>query len=218
MEEMEEQEPRPDTRVGERVKSLRENAQISQDQVAIEMRNAGFKWSNRTVWQVETGSRPLRLIEAEALIAVLRTPELRSVDQLLQTPTAEHLASAQRQLHRATSSLNRALIHAFDAYRKVESELGRAGSATHDLDSRTRRLIARVSAKVHAHHPLRITQKWIAYEALENSRIDESLPQELGELLERHRSSLTALDQEEKIERKRKLDKDLEDLRNATEE
>lgn len=55
--------------VGARVVALR--GQRSQKSVADEMRSAGWKWSQATVWSVEKGERPLRLLEARALAGVL---------------------------------------------------------------------------------------------------------------------------------------------------
>ena len=50
--------------IGSRLKKVRESAEVSQDALADAMGLRGFKWSNRTVWQVETGDRPMRLTEA----------------------------------------------------------------------------------------------------------------------------------------------------------
>lgn len=40
---------------------------MTQQQLADEMRNLGFKWSQSTVWSIEQGTRPIRLTEALAL-------------------------------------------------------------------------------------------------------------------------------------------------------
>lgn len=50
--------------VGSRVKTFRESAMLSQQDLANKMRRSGFKWSQATVWNVENGDRPLRLTEA----------------------------------------------------------------------------------------------------------------------------------------------------------
>lgn len=43
----------------------------TQSELATAMRGQGHKWSQATVWKVETGERPLRLVEALALANVL---------------------------------------------------------------------------------------------------------------------------------------------------
>lgn len=50
--------------VGEKVKAFREAARMSQQDLANSMRASGFKWAQATVWNVESGDRPLRLTEA----------------------------------------------------------------------------------------------------------------------------------------------------------
>ena len=50
--------------VGGKVRSFREAAMLSQQDLAARMRVAGFKWAQATVWNVESGDRPLRLTEA----------------------------------------------------------------------------------------------------------------------------------------------------------
>lgn len=199
------EDPEPDVSVGERVKSLRERAKMSQDQIAMKMREAGFKWSNRTVWQVETGSRPLRLVEAEKLVKVLDVPEAYSVDALLETDTARGLHNSMGTLHRSLRGLADALTNAFSAYGGAERELIGASFETRDHDRRTRELIALISERLVGDHPLWATHAWLTVEAEENSLIDKSLPRELGELLERHRESLRFVDPVKMAERERYL-------------
>lgn len=56
-------------RIGEAVRLLRGDR--TQGEVARQMRDLGHKWSQATVWSVETGERPLRLTEARSLCTVL---------------------------------------------------------------------------------------------------------------------------------------------------
>ena len=90
--------------IGSRVKQLR--GEKSQGVLAESMRKRGFKWSQGTVWTVETGERPLRLSEAVALaelfglpIEALSQPEDDMREQLLRA----ELAAARSEVERASS-------------------------------------------------------------------------------------------------------------------
>jgi len=67
-----------DERVGRAVVSAR--GARSQQEVADLMKNRGWKWSQATVWSVESGRRPLRFLEALDLAEVLgvRVEDLHS--------------------------------------------------------------------------------------------------------------------------------------------
>ncbi|QYF98103.1 hypothetical protein [Microbacterium sp. PAMC21962] len=54
-----------DEQVGRNLAALR--GTVSQKDLAAAMRELGFKWSQATVWSIEKGERPLRLVEAQAL-------------------------------------------------------------------------------------------------------------------------------------------------------
>lgn len=54
-----------DEQVGRNLARLR--GDMSQKDLALLMRERGFKWSQATVWSVEKGERPLRLVESEAI-------------------------------------------------------------------------------------------------------------------------------------------------------
>lgn len=53
-----------DVEVGAQVRQRREGSLLSQQDLAAAMRTRGYKWSQATVWSVESGERPLRLSEA----------------------------------------------------------------------------------------------------------------------------------------------------------
>lgn len=53
--------------IGLVLKGHREELLLSQQELADKMRAAGFKWSQATVWSVESGERPLRISEAIAV-------------------------------------------------------------------------------------------------------------------------------------------------------
>ncbi|WP_228266658.1 hypothetical protein [Ornithinimicrobium ciconiae] len=92
-----ERDPREET-VGRNVVAMRGN--MSQQALAEVMRDRGHKWSQATVWSVEKGERPLRLMEAKDLadifgssVVSLFAPseERELIDQLFQ-----ELVSAQK--------------------------------------------------------------------------------------------------------------------------
>lgn len=58
-----------DERIGKRLAQLR--GKTSQAALAADMANRGHKWSQATVWSVETAKRPLRLAEAVDVAAIL---------------------------------------------------------------------------------------------------------------------------------------------------
>lgn len=60
-----------DIQIGENVAGFR--GDMSQKALADAMRDAGYKWSQSTVWSVEQGTRPLKLAEASVLAGVLDT-------------------------------------------------------------------------------------------------------------------------------------------------
>jgi hypothetical protein len=85
--------------IGENVHELR--GSVPQETVAAGMRERGHaKWSQSTVWSVETGSRPLRLTEAEDLAKVLGRGT--TVEGLLQPPAQ---AAVQLALYGAASDV-----------------------------------------------------------------------------------------------------------------
>ena len=67
--------------VGENLRLYREAAGLSQEEVAAQMVAAGFGFSQATVWKIETGRRPVRLIEAEPLMEAVGAPRWRGLTQ-----------------------------------------------------------------------------------------------------------------------------------------
>lgn len=68
-----------DEKIGQNLNTLR--GDTPQSEVASYMRLQGFKWSQNTVWQVETGARPLRMREALALAEYFHTSLSRFVTE-----------------------------------------------------------------------------------------------------------------------------------------
>ncbi len=102
--------------IGETVRELR--GSLPQEAVAEGMRARGHvKWSQSTVWSVETGARPLRLTEAEALAEVLGhgttvdgllLPPAETAVQLALFGAASDVVDQWRQLRAACASLREA--------------------------------------------------------------------------------------------------------------
>lgn len=61
-----------DVLIGENLSRFR--GEMSQADLAKQMKSLGFKWSQATVWAVEKGERPLRLSEAAELGTILGKP------------------------------------------------------------------------------------------------------------------------------------------------
>lgn len=64
----------PDERIAQRVHNLRTERELTQAQLGQLMRERGWKWVQATVWNMEQGTRPIRLAEAIDLATVLSVP------------------------------------------------------------------------------------------------------------------------------------------------
>ncbi|MFJ6429685.1 multiprotein-bridging factor 1 family protein [Microbacterium maritypicum] len=65
-------EPRTDEQNGADVTAARGRAGLSQKELAAQMSERGFPWTQATVSQVEKGERPLRLTESDHLAELIR--------------------------------------------------------------------------------------------------------------------------------------------------
>lgn len=85
----------------------------SQQAIADAMRERGWKWSQATMWSIERGDRPVRLVEAADLAVVLQI----SIEDLLARPSvaqaardaidaAEEVLAAHKKAVRAIDMLN----------------------------------------------------------------------------------------------------------------
>lgn len=77
---------------------------MSQQALADAMRELGHKWSQATVWSVERGNRPLRLVEANDLRTVLA--DGRYVD-FSRPPEAQAVAQEQHRFYGLRADLIR---------------------------------------------------------------------------------------------------------------
>lgn len=87
----------------------------TQQAIADAMRERGWKWSQATMWSIEKGDRPVRLVEAVDLAVVLQI----SIEDLLARPSvaqsardaidaAEEVLAAHQKAVRAIDTLNEA--------------------------------------------------------------------------------------------------------------
>lgn len=99
-----------DKQIGENVAAFRDD--MSQKALADAMRDAGYKWSQSTVWAVEQGTRPLKLAEASVLAKILDT----SVDFLLSPTQIRGLLQAGEHTARELKDAEEHLDQAVDDY------------------------------------------------------------------------------------------------------
>ena len=112
-----------DAQIGANLGLLRRGK--SQKEVADDMRERGWKWSQATVWSVEKGERPLRLAEAVDLAVILST----EVTMLFETRSKVTYLGIEEQIDTARQSLVRELR----AYR-MRVRVVVEGAAHVDLD------------------------------------------------------------------------------------
>ncbi|MBB1482510.1 hypothetical protein H5392_01385 [Tessaracoccus sp. MC1865] len=84
---------------------------MSQKALADEMRALGHKWSQSTVWSVESGSRPLKLVEAVDLARTLREDGAGFFAVAwLADPTGRHRMVALRDAQKAREKAEDAIL------------------------------------------------------------------------------------------------------------
>ena len=64
-----------DKYAGQTIQALRQERELTQEDLANRMRFKGYKWSKATVGAIETGERPLRLTEAKDVLDCLGLDE-----------------------------------------------------------------------------------------------------------------------------------------------
>jgi transcriptional regulator with XRE-family HTH domain len=81
----------PERILGQRLRALREDAGLTQEQVAVRMQGAGHPAIRQnTIWKIESGRRPVRVNEAVTLAGILGIP----LDGLLADPALDAEGSA----------------------------------------------------------------------------------------------------------------------------
>jgi hypothetical protein len=130
--------------MGETVARLR--GERTQQAVADAMRRRDFRWSQATVWAVESGERPLRASEAEALARVLDVP----LDSIYRLPDEAFWDMEASSVARASMGLlmdSLTAMHDFARNQQGADALLRAAEAEgRDLGSPSARELARIVA------------------------------------------------------------------------
>lgn len=134
-----------DQRIGEAVIALR--ADRTQQAVADDMRERGWKWSQATVWSVEKGERPLRLAEAGDLAALFG---VRLEDLLAETAGEEdpEIVAALGEYQRARQQLIARMIEhkrARERYFEAEAAMSETQKAVGVANGVTDRAAARLA-------------------------------------------------------------------------
>lgn len=101
--------PATDAAFARAVKSAREMAGLTQDDVAAQMAGRGFPFHQATVYKVETGSRKVSIAEATALSSILGVPLIWMVDDVADWRMA--MVNEARELIRASAKMMAALSH-----------------------------------------------------------------------------------------------------------
>jgi hypothetical protein len=102
----------------------------TQQAVADEMRQRGWRWSQATVWSVEKGERPLRLAEAEDLATVLGTP---SVHAFLTEPIGAYIQQGVLRASNAYRAIVESVWECLDAQDALKGHLMHAREDGHEL-------------------------------------------------------------------------------------
>jgi transcriptional regulator with XRE-family HTH domain len=130
----------PERILGQRLRGLREEAGLTQEQVAARMRSLGHHLYQNTIWKIEAGKRPVRVNEAVALANILGIP----LDGLLRDPALSAEGSAlwtqlqQVAAQRLEAETQRAALKA--EFAAVKERLAEAGRRWTALDEREREL------------------------------------------------------------------------------
>lgn len=116
-----------DAAIGRRIQQLREARGFSQADLAQRLREAGVNWSQGTLSKVESGERPVRLVETPTVARVLRTKiyDLVYSHMPLQTEsdTKQRVRAALDVLDNATESAENVYV-IFDRLVRSVREVG----------------------------------------------------------------------------------------------
>ncbi|SKZ42085.1 MULTISPECIES: helix-turn-helix domain-containing protein [Gordonia] len=121
---MSDDKPTVESTFAANLKAVREQQRISQEQLAERMSRAGYSWHQATVYKVESGSREVKLGEAEALSKILGV----SVNVLMQeSAVATEVAAiveAHRQVREKRSNAVQSLVDWLLSVDGLRSALG----------------------------------------------------------------------------------------------
>lgn len=116
-----------DARIGQRLQELRGN--MSQAALGEAMAKRGHKWSQATVWSVESGKRPIRLAEAADVADALG----KSVQDLLAETENDRLASDYAQKLSDVEAATANLIDAGKALQDLQADLLKLSRLVRDV-------------------------------------------------------------------------------------
>ena len=108
-----------DARIGGRLQELR--GDMSQAALAAAMAERGHKWSQATVWSVETGKRPMRMSEAIDLAEILETPVDSFAIQDEYGKAMFELGSATARVHFSGLAIGNAVLEYVDRQEKLRA-------------------------------------------------------------------------------------------------
>lgn len=114
-----------DKQIGMNLLRLREEAGMSQKELAAAVKKAGPRWSQSTVWTVEQGERPLRLTEALLIGNILEINYhslVRDTEQGQCEIALNELIAAHDQLAASIAAYETALAAATTARAKASDE------------------------------------------------------------------------------------------------
>jgi transcriptional regulator with XRE-family HTH domain len=118
-----------DRNVAANVRTYREAAAISQEELAQRVTDRGFGFSQATVWKIESGHRPIRISEAVAIADALG---LFSPDKLTIAPAAAAHHARIRQANRAAHDACKRIKAAVTDYLEAQINLTVAAREAHD--------------------------------------------------------------------------------------
>ncbi|MDR8018194.1 helix-turn-helix transcriptional regulator [Nesterenkonia aerolata] len=207
MSETEESSESPDARVAENIKALRARAGMNQQEVADAMREAGFKWSQRTVWAVENGGaeggRPLRLVEAYELLNILGRSWRMSTDDLVEPSDLKDFRRELEEFNDASESMSSALSSLFLTGRSLEERMDDLVASGATSSSDYARLMSRAKLELRRRYPLETVISRIEFEGQHSSTMAGELAADLREVWKTHRPRLEYMDVTHRNERAR---------------
>lgn len=106
-----------DHAIGQNLVRLR--GDVSQEELADEMRGRGYKWSKATIWSIEQGTRPLRLSEAMDVLDVLGFTPSVDLPKLIAAPDLESVKFAASHI----PTMREQLIIDFDTFTRYRQDL-----------------------------------------------------------------------------------------------
>jgi transcriptional regulator with XRE-family HTH domain len=118
-----------DQNIAANLRTYREAASVSQDELAQQMTDRGFGFSQATIWRIESGQRPVR---ASELVALADSLEILSVISLTYEPDEARHRAELRQANRRAHDAYARLKAAAAAYIEAQFELAVAAREAHD--------------------------------------------------------------------------------------